>query len=149
MERWAKAAMCLSGTKVPMVAQTARRPRVARSAVATGTPPSTAYAPRAGSTATRRTSTRASVFVSRVSLNPRPTCWCCSEQERCIFGSAGNVSFELWFFAPLSACGEVESPPRAMRAQRFRILLPDRGAHAPSMGITATGATIHYAPYAG
>ena len=99
MARWAKAAMCMSGTRVPLMAQTARRPRFARSAVASGAVPSSTCAPRSGTAAARRSTPASSVFVSRVSLNPRLTRFCCSEQERCIFGSAGRVPFDLGLFA--------------------------------------------------
>ena len=127
MARWAKAAMYGSGTRVPLMAQTARRPGLARSAVAPGSDPSSTCAPRAGSTTTRRARATTSVFVSRVSLNPRLMhCFSWPEQDGCC-GSAGRLLFDLWFFA--FSCGEVESPPQANLAQRFRILLPDRGGH--------------------
>jgi hypothetical protein len=101
MARWAKALMCGNGTRVPWLAQTSLRRRIAGFAVGSGTTPRTTCAPRPGTASTRRSSSSTSVFVSRVCLNPRPTCWCCSEQERCIFGSAGRVPFDLWPFALL------------------------------------------------
>ena len=89
MVRWARAAMSLSGMKVPLMAQTARRPRIARSAVANGPTPRAPCAPRPGTTATRRPSKTSSVFASRVSLNPRLTlCFSWPERVRC--GSRGD-----------------------------------------------------------
>ena len=127
MERWAKAATCGSGARVPLMAQTARCPRIACSAVATGPPRRSAWAPRAGSSAARRPRETTAVFVSRVSPNPRLThCFSWPERGGC-FGSAGRLPFNL---CPLSvACGEVEGPPRGIRAQKFRILLSDRIGH--------------------
>jgi len=99
MARWAKAAMCLSGLRVPLLAQTGFRPSFARAAVATMSTPRTACAPRPGSSSTRRSRTATSVFVSRVSLNPRLT-HCFSWPERGgYFGSAGRLPFNLWPFA--------------------------------------------------
>ena len=101
MERWAKAATCGSGARVPLMAQTARCPRIACSAVATGPPRRSAWAPRAGSSAARRPRETTAVFVSRVSPNPRLThCFSWPERGGC-FGSAGRLPFDLWPFARL------------------------------------------------
>ena len=129
MERWAKAAMSLSGMKVLWTGQTALRPSFARSAVAAGSTPNSTCAPRPGASSARRKRAASSVFVSRVSLNPRLTrCFSWPERGGCC-GSAGRLPFNLWPLALLSACGEVEGPPRANLAQRNRILLPDRIGH--------------------
>ena len=98
MERRAKAATCLSGTRVPLVAQTARRPMFARAAVAPGTATGSACAPRSGTATSRRSRATSSVFVSRVSPNPRPTlCFSWPEQDGCC-GSAGRLPFDLLAF---------------------------------------------------
>ena len=101
MARWAKAAMCGSGTRVPLMAQTARRPSFACFAVATGAAPRAICALRPGSPTTRCSRASTSVFVSRVSLNPRLTlCFSWPERGGC-FGGAARLPFDLWFFALL------------------------------------------------
>jgi len=129
MEQWARAAISLSGMKVLLTGQTARRTGLARSAVASGPSPRAPCAPPSRTPATRRSSTTSSVFVSRVSLNPRPTlCFSWPERGGC-FGDAVRLPsdplalcpFPLWSGAACSRPRPQKGPPHEKRADGARL----------------------------